>query len=66
MKISRGVESHGGVPGGTSLYVGMLVMGCVSTPYEMLEETRTPSVRLSDSKYLPRREVQPQKTGTIG
>ena len=64
MKIARGEESHGGVPGGTSLYVGILGMGYVNAPYEMLGEKLTPSARLSGSRYLPPREIQPQKTGT--
>lgn len=66
MNIARGEESHDGVPGGTSLYVGILGVGYVSLSYEMPEEKRTPSGRLSDSKSLSRRETQPQKTGTIG
>ena len=37
-----------------------------NAPYEMVEEKRTPFARLSDSRYLPPREIQPQKTGTTG
>jgi hypothetical protein len=37
VKIARGEESHGGVPGGTSLYVGMLGVGYVNVPNKILK-----------------------------
>lgn len=65
MNVARGEESNGGVPGGTSLYVGMLGVACVNGPRKILNKKRTPFARLSGSRYLPPREIQPQKTGTI-
>ena len=65
MNVARGEESNGGVPGGTSLYVGMLGMTYVNEPRKILEKKRTPFARLSGSRYLPPREIQPQRTGMI-